>query len=104
MKLRMNKGVSQGSMSEAIGLSTGYITKLESGHNLPSMTVFLSICKYLDIAPKDFFNEDIVAPEQYRSIMDNLSKLDAEQTELVDRLIKGLMGSHNDTAKPVTKC
>jgi len=96
MQLREYKGISQGNMSESMGLSTGYITKLESGHNLPSMTAFLKICKYFHITPKEFFDEGIADPGQHRGIIANLRKLDYEQTDLVDKMIKALLKNSSD--------
>ncbi len=53
-QLRMNKGVSARDMSLSIGQSAGYINNIENGVNLLSMTVFLYICDYIGIVPKDF--------------------------------------------------
>ena len=54
--LRLAKGVSARDMSLSIGQSSGYINNIENGVNLPSMSLFFSICDYLEITPMDFFD------------------------------------------------
>ena len=49
-QLRVQKGVSAREMSLALGQNTGYISNIESGKTLPSMTGFFYICEYLDIS------------------------------------------------------
>lgn len=57
-KLRQKKGASARDMSLSLGQNAGYINNIESGNNLPSMTVFFYICEYLEITPKEFFDYD----------------------------------------------
>ena len=54
-QLRLLSKVSGREMSLAIGLSEGYINKIENGKALPSFQNFFYICDYLDVAPKEFF-------------------------------------------------
>lgn len=54
-QLRSAKGVSAREMSLDLGQGAGYISNLENGHNLPSMSQFFAICTYLQIAPSQFF-------------------------------------------------
>ena len=75
IKLRMKKGVSAREMSLSIGQSVGYIAQIERKHNLPSMNVLFYICEYLNITPKDFFDEGIDAPEIYGELTKNLKEL-----------------------------
>lgn len=53
--LRSAKGVSAREMSLALGQGAGYISNLENGHNLPSMSQFFAICTYLQVPPRQFF-------------------------------------------------
>ena len=55
-QLRLIAKVSCREMSLAIGLSEGYINKIENGKTLPSMQNFFYICEYLDVTPKEFFS------------------------------------------------
>ena len=45
-ELRCQKGISEYTLSLAIGRSQGYIQSISSGRILPSMNTFLDICKY----------------------------------------------------------
>lgn len=53
-ELRCQKGISEYTLSLAIGRSQGYIQSISSGRILPSMNTFLDICKYFDITPTEF--------------------------------------------------
>ena len=57
-QLRTEKGISARDMSLSIGQSPNYITSIESGRNLPSMTAFFYICEYLHITPVEFFDTE----------------------------------------------
>lgn len=57
-ELRMKKGISEYKMSLDLGHNKGYIQGISSGRNLPSLSEFLYICDYLEISPKDFFDEE----------------------------------------------
>ena len=57
-ELRIQKNVSEYKMSMDLGHSKGYIQSISSGRALPSMSEFLAICDYFDIAPLDFFNDE----------------------------------------------
>ncbi len=89
-ELRMNKGVSARDMSLSIGQSAGYINNIENGVNLPSMTVFFYICEYLDITPKEFFDEGSPDPTKSRELLDATRGLDLRQLNNLIELAKGL--------------
>jgi transcriptional regulator with XRE-family HTH domain len=90
-KLRIKKQVSAREMSLAMGQSHGYITQLESKHRLPSMTVFFYICDYLNITPKDYFDDEIEYPTVLCDLLDNLKQLDEEQLINVNNIVRGLL-------------
>lgn len=91
VQLRMDKGVSAQAMSLDIGLSKSYIAAVESGKNLPSMTVFYYICEYLNITPRDFFDSGLAAPEIYRDLMNDIQKLNKEQLENLSNFVKSII-------------
>ena len=90
IKLRMAKNVSARKMSLDIGQSKGYIAQLENKKNLPSMEVFMYICEYLGIAPKDFFDDGVAYPERITSILTDLNKLNDEQLDNIAGIIKAI--------------
>ena len=90
-KLRTKKGVSSREMSLSIGQNTGYISNIECGKALPSMSVFFFMCEYLQISPSDFFDVENDNPEKLRQLIMDLKKLDDEQLDLITTMVKNLI-------------
>ena len=90
-KLRTKKGVSSREMSLSIGQNTGYISNIECGKALPSMSVFFFICEYLQISPSDFFDVENENPEKLRQLIPDLKKLDDEQLDLITAMVRNLI-------------
>lgn len=90
-KLRTKKGVSSREMSLSIGQNTGYISNIECGKALPSMSVFFFMCEYLQISPSDFFDVENDNPEKLRQLIPDLKKLDDEQLDLITAMVKNLI-------------
>ena len=89
-ELRMQKGVSARDMSLSLGQSESYINKIENKRTLPSFTGFLYICEYFDITPQEFFNDNVVAPQKTRYLLEELEKLTPEQTDHVIQIVKDI--------------
>ena len=77
-------------MSLSMGQNPGYINNIESGKALPSLTGFFYICEYLDITPQEFFDTDLEYPEQIRSIINDLKKLNERQLRNISEIVKDL--------------
>lgn len=90
-RLRAKKGVSSRDMSLSIGQNPGYISNIECGKALPSMSVFFFICEYLNVSPSDFFDTDNENPEKVQALVQDLKKLDEEQLDTVSALVRGLI-------------
>ncbi|MFR4017850.1 MAG: helix-turn-helix domain-containing protein [Clostridia bacterium] len=90
VELRLKKNVSARDMSLSMGQNPGYINNIESGKALPSLTGFFYICEYLDITPQEFFDTDLEYPEQVRSIINDLKKLDERQLRNISEIVKDL--------------
>lgn len=56
-RAREEVGLSQGAFAKALGLSSEYISLLESGKRTPSFETFLNIAKFLDKDASFFFEE-----------------------------------------------
>lgn len=89
-RLRMQKGVSARDMSLSLGQSESYINKIENKKSLPSMTGFFYICEYLNVPPKDFFDDEVSFPTKLNDLMDELKKLNDGQLEHLLAIIKDL--------------
>lgn len=91
-KLRTLKGISARDMSLSLGQSESYINKIENRKALPSMSVFFYICDFLEIHPKDFFDDNQDNPFVSEMLSEKFSALSTEQQEhlvtLIDDLLK----------------
>ena len=88
--LRTKLGVSAREMSWALGQSESYINKIENRKSLPSMTGFFYICEYLNVHPKEFFDDNLKNPTKISEIIPELNKLDDKQLEYILTLIKDI--------------
>ena len=87
-QLRIKKGVSARDMSLSLGQGVNYINTIENHKSLPSMTVFMYICEYLEISPKEFFDEENNNPKKIKDILCELKHLNDEQLNIILTLIK----------------
>lgn len=91
-KLRTKKKVSAREMSLSIGQNANYINHIETGVSVPSLPVFFYICDYLGITPGEFFNTDVEDPSKLAKINEYLKKLDTEQLDIIENLLKNMVG------------
>lgn len=77
-ELRTKKGISEYKMSLDLGHSRSYMQGISSGRTLPSLSEFLYICDYLEISPKDFFDDSIENPALLQSVCDKLKELNED--------------------------
>lgn len=90
-QLRLNAGVSARDMSLSMGQSQGYINKIESHQNLPSMAGFFYICEYLGITPMEFFNENERDPKRINEIVKKLHQLTDKQLAAIEIMIDTML-------------
>lgn len=88
--LRNQKNVSAREMSLALGQNGSYINRIENKQAFPSMQAFFYICEYLQVSPKDFFDEGNLSPIKINQIIEETKKLDNTQLDTVLAVIKGL--------------
>jgi len=85
-RLRGCKNISAREMSLAIGQNKNYINAIETGKNYPSMSVFLYICEYIGIEPKDFFDSGYHNPLPSNHFENIFRQLTPEQAEHVSQI------------------
>ena len=90
VSLRNQKNVSAREMSLSLGQNESYINRIENGKTFPSLQAFFYICEYLQVSPKDFFDEGNPDPVKIGQIAEELKALDAVQLDTVLAVIKGL--------------
>lgn len=89
-KLRIQKGVSARDMSLSLGQANNYINNIENKKALPSMQAFFYICEYLDVTPREFFDEGNAYPETLRELIKEAKKLDSQSMEYILGIMKKL--------------
>lgn len=88
--LRISKDISARDMSLSLGQNPSYINRIENKQAFPSMKMFLYICEYFNITPKEFFDIDNTRPLQNKAILKLIDKLDDNDVELVIKLLETL--------------
>lgn len=81
--LRMRKNVSEYKMSMDLGHSSSYIHSIASGKALPSMGEFLYICEYLGVTPREFFDEEMTAPQMVQELYRLTEKMQEEDLRVL---------------------
>lgn len=94
-QLRQFKNVSARDMSLSIGQNKNYINQIENKKTLPSMQVFFYICEYLEITPKEFFDDGNNNPKQLAETIEHLKELDDHVSEHVAEIIKDLSAKNS---------
>ncbi len=89
-KLRVKAGLSARDMSLSMGQSPGYINKIESKQNLPSMAGFFYICEELKITPKEFFDDGVDDPERIKRILLKLNMLPEKKLKAIEIMLEAL--------------
>ncbi len=89
--LRNERKISAREMSLDLGQNESYINKIETGKCSTSVGSFLKICDYLNIQPKDFFNESVQNTKtKDADILDFFHKLSSRQSEYILALLQDL--------------
>ena len=90
--LRIKKGVSEYQMSLDLGHSRSYIQNIASGRSKPSIDEFLYICEYLNITPRDFFDEGVAEPVLIQKAIDGMRQLSDKDLlsllSIIDRFVE----------------
>ena len=89
--LRTKKNVSAREMSLAIGQNPNYINHIETGSATPSLSGIFYICEYLGITPSEFFDLDNKNPAKLKTINEYLKKLNDDQLDTIEKLLKDLI-------------
>ena len=85
-QLCLEHGISEYCLSLELGLNKSYNNKITRGKALPSMSVFLEICDYFQITPKDFFNTELSTPCHIASLLHIASTLTSDQIKILEVL------------------
>ncbi len=86
--LRIARNISARDMSLSLGQSQNYINNIENKKSLPSMQMFLYICEFFRITPKEFFDEGTPDPCSVSKALEALKPLKKEQLNLLIAVAK----------------
>lgn len=87
-ELRLKKGIAENRMSLDLGHSRSYMQSISSGRALPSMTEFLAICDYLEVSPREFFNEESTNGYLLNKILQEIRDMEDQDLLLLLNIIK----------------
>ena len=82
-QLRMQRNVSEYKMSLELGHSKSYIQSISSGKSLPSLSEFISICNYLEVTPKEFFDTELADPQRTHRLFAYANSLSPDTFDLL---------------------
>ena len=88
--LREQKGISARNMSLSIGQCESYINSIENRKILPSLNVFFYICEFLNVSPRDFFDEENTYPADMDILLKEAKKLRYEELQHLLLIIKDI--------------
>lgn len=80
-KLRTEKNISVRDIILSLGLSQSYINNIENKKALSSMQMFLYICEFLSVEPKDIFEENVISPSTLNKAVATIKSLSPKYLE-----------------------
>ena len=95
---RKDKGLTSEKLSEFCNINATYLRQIESGAKMPSLPVFISICRELKVSPS-YLLADILADPEIQE-MDALSELwekaTPKQIKMVNSMIRSVLDNMED--------
>lgn len=92
-ELRTNKNYKSGEFANLLGISSVFLSYIESGTKKPSYDTLEKICEVLNITLSDFFNEGtepIPLTPELKELLNNAKDLTPEQIKIFTELFKTL--------------
>lgn len=87
-RARKQCGMTAESLAEACNMDTTYLRQIESGHKMPSLPMFIILCRELRVSPAVLLADYLPKPEHEER--DLLHELDRTLTPEQRALIKSL--------------
>lgn len=94
---RKDRGLTSEKLSEACNINAIYLRQIESGAKMPSLPVFVSLCRELKVSPSYLLVE--VLPDTEIKEMDTLLKLWQTATPKQIKMITSMVQSALDSFK-----
>ena len=90
-------------MSIALGQNVNYISLLERGKLLPSMSSFLYICQYLCITPQQFFTLHSKNPKDQQALIELFNQLENDFTDHILALMHIAIEAEKNKSRQYTQ-
>lgn len=94
-ELIMQNNISKEDLSLSIGHTSQYIEKIINKNIFPSLKDFFKICKYLKVAPEEFFNYYSQDSELDKKIKEKLYQLNEKELKCITEIVK-MINQKND--------
>lgn len=88
---RRDLGYKQNELAEKADLSNNYLSNIENGHSIPSLTTFAAICVQLNTTPDMFLLGTIKTNDIPQSVIDNLRLCNDQSLELIEDIIQCIL-------------
>lgn len=90
---RKDSGLTSEKLAELLNINATYLRQIEGGKKVPSLAVFISICKTLKVSSNYLLYDDIGYHELYElpQFIEFWSKATPRQTELVIAMINTVL-------------
>ncbi len=95
---RKDAGMTGDKLSEACNINATYLRQIESGAKMPSLPVFISLCKEMKASPS-YLLSDILDSPQFEG-MDEIQELLRSATPKQLRLISAMIKAALDALDP----
>lgn len=88
---RIALGYKQNELAEKADMSNNYLSNIENGHSIPSLTTFANICMQLETTPDMFLLGTVKTNDIPQSIIDNLKLCNNQSLELIDEIVQCIL-------------
>ena len=96
---RRDLGLKQNELAEMSDMSNNYLSNIETGRSIPSLTTFATLCKCLKTTPDNFLLGTIKTDNIPQQIVDNLKLCDEESLPLINDFIQLLINRNYSEKK-----
>ena len=95
---RKDKGLTSEKLSELCNINATYLRQIESGAKMPSLPVFISICRELKVSPSYLLADILSDPEiQEMDVLSELwEKASPKQIKMVNSMIRSALDNMED--------
>ena len=95
---RKDRKLTSEKLSEACHLNATYVRQIEAGAKIPSLPVFVTICRELKVSPSFLLAEELqdAAGDEMDVLMELWQKASPSQLKLITAIVKGALSSFDE--------